>query len=977
MKPSLLLFFVGIGIGVGSLAQAQSAYDPGKIEDLPKRVQAFVSKMNSSSNRVSLVASQPSLNKAAPFLEQYYRNQMNHFQNAMSVNVSILSSVGKIFKDADEMDNDSKFKKEITECLDKKDSWKDSKKALKNVNSLASQVGRAMPTVSSGYSNRDSESRINLSDDSITNYKTLADYLNVDQSSDNIKTNIAQCCAKRIDNNSQEFCSESHIDSRLAGLDGLVKVPVDFVDPLNPGAVVSSLTTEDMLTMMSLGQMNDFVEAKDYNAQVTALLYADLNCQEAREKAIAGITSRAQKIGLGENVFSALQCSLHSFAQDWGRGARNVVLGLTKSNVKLYSRVSQCPQAVQDQAALELTYLPQQFNQEFANLAKLPYGITYSAPVAKPVEIYSDANGLRLDMRDQAGYVRSSVYLSGQAAPTTSPLGNVTIAQNPTTSSIVRGVASTSSAAIPTSVSNAATASTSTSRAGNVVRGLGEAGAKIQRQTVRALASKTVEGDLESARSLAGSVRSQKQAVQAKVVKQQADRGLSARSAARGTTSRQLATQGVALGVQASVAQSYSKLYKNLGRALGEGGDRVVERPTGPTPSGIPTNPFATTTTSNSASVDLQAQQNYRLQQQQQNLAQTFSSINGLAEGINNAGSQLANIVNQKNQLIDTFGTTFDPARNYSQLSEMGATDRTNKISALSTQWSQIVKEINILSTQEIGLRATIASSQSSLQNAIAMAQAYQGLNVRSTAVAQGGASVPGLGTPGYPTATNYGITNQPQATFQPSIPNTASGAPAGSSATFNPYIANPQLQQVNLMPQFNANLPGGQNASVFIRAMEFLFLPQAQAAAPTLSQLKKKLLGQINSFIESYDKYSEKLASDELNTKKSMWTQFVLSERENRKDNYFSTQVRVVVNSFNDAIREELPDLLAAKNSKSLASGSNPQIYNYIEDIRRESGALNEVLATEAMLALKNRTRNPAEDEESWTGMLPALALQ
>ena len=79
---------------------------------------------------------------------------------------------------------------------------------------------------------------------------------------------------------------------------------------------------------------------------------------------------------------------------------------------------------------------------------------------------------------------------------------------------------------------------------------------------------------------------------------------------------------------------------------------------------------------------------------------------------------------------------------------------------------------------------------------------------------------------------------------------------------------------------------------------------------------------------------------------------------------------------SFNDAVKEEIPALIEAKNTQMSAS-ANPQIYKYIEQIRADSAELSDLLAKEALINMEVRSRNLLLDDEAWTGILPAIALQ
>jgi hypothetical protein len=127
---------------------------------------------------------------------------------------------------------------------------------------------------------------------------------------------------------------------------------------------------------------------------------------------------------------------------------------------------------------------------------------------------------------------------------------------------------------------------------------------------------------------------------------------------------------------------------------------------------------------------------------------------------------------------------------------------------------------------------------------------------------------------------------------------------------------------------------------------------------------------------MDEYSRYQDKLAVEDSTLKQKMWDRFLFNEKQNRAENYISTEGQIVVGSFGQAIKEELPDLLAYKNSQALSSAVNPQVGQYIEEIRRGSEELDSALAEEARLKLESRATDPDLDEDSWTGLLPGIAL-
>ncbi len=917
--------FVTSGMLVLKISQAGYS-NPGAIADMPKQTELFVQKINRSADQAQYMSSVADSKKGIRMLETYYQNRYQDYLNAINKNLNVIKDVTKLVNEASRAGGDSS--RPIADCLRDDRDFRGFKEALSRLDRLPAYASSAVnaydrPQMPNGLSN---------------DYEKVAAYLDVEDTESSFLDNIERCCRGQSAQARKDFpaCDPDYVKSKVASLANIEKLPSNFVDPMNPGKYAPNLTPEDIVSLMSIGQMQDFLEAKDYNSQVRSLIDADIRCQDARDTALKTLQKKGERRALWHTGVQALQCSMGTLLQNQSKGIRQMGLAVVKSPMNLFGvGVSSCPQEVQDAATQQLTYSLEAFRNDFTHLTSLPSNITNSTPVAKPVDFFNSGDDMVLDLRDESGMTRESLYISSELSPAYK--NNLSLGQQ---------------AQLSVAGNSGYTSTTNTGRStgSSVVRGIGEGRGNIERTQVRSLAAKTAEGDLESARSLAGSVRSRKDALKRKVEVATNDKTLAVSrkntraSSARGLVSKSLVTEAVA-----DVSRSFKKNYDTLYRAIGLGTDdesgRSVERPgSGSNSSG------GTTATANTSASDRAANAIYKEEQLKKGLVKIRNSIRTMGENINATAAKLNTIIVEKQALVQKFKMNFDPGLRFKQLGDMGFEDRGDKLVALNKEWARMVKEINILNTQELGLRAAISTSKMSFQSYVSAAQAYQGLSVTS-------------GNIRAPASTNPAIYQQNQIQLQMPQLTTTGASP------ITPNLVAPTFGQG--LVQQTAPATG----SGFFKVLDFLALPTAYAA-PTQAQLREKLNKEFRAFMKSYGAFVDRVDADHVIVKQEAWDRYIVNEREMRSEAVLSSEALVILGAFNDAVREEIPSLMKAKNDK-ISSGTNPQIYRYIEQIRADSAELNELVAKEAMLAIEKRSMNPTDDDESWTGMLPAIALE
>jgi hypothetical protein len=385
------------------------------------------------------------------------------------------------------------------------------------------------------------------------------------------------------------------------------------------------------------------------------------------------------------------------------------------------------------------------------------------------------------------------------------------------------------------------------------------------------------------------------------------------------------------------------------------------------------------TVTTNGTYGDRQNQINYQQEQRNRDAAALMSSLRSLGTSINGISSRLNDIIKQKQAAIDNYRLNFEPSKIYAELSNLGANARANRLVSLTKEWTNTVKEINVLNTQELGLRISINTARSSMQNMIAGAQAFQGLKVQYGDI-RSPASVPNAS--GFP---NPNMAANPSAASAPSMLNPAAmnallpNDPSLNPRGINPFFVNGQAP-ISVFPpnfKFTPGFSSLDSKSFYAQMLNLFTLPSAFAAPINPNQQREKLITEWSLFMDEYSRYQDKLAEEESSVKQKMWDRFLYNEKQNRFENYLSTESQFVVGSFGQAIQEELPDLLAYKNNKTLSSSVNPQVAQYIEEIRGSSLDLTNALAEAAYLKIEKRATDPNLDEDSWTGMLPGMALE
>ena len=929
-------------------AVARVSYDPNLIENMPEQAEFFVSRFNRSTSQLYGYSRTPGMSRSIRVLNNYYNLQYENFMAVFQQNLNTLGAVSDILGEA-------KSVPAVQSCLDsstRKNSWGEFIESFESLNDLSAYVNKNIQQqqgAMSAFTNYGSAyfDRRGMPSGLANNFRRVAKYLDLTKNNSGLLKDLRECCEKT--KSQADFCQDSLKDRLATSLADLKPLPARFVDPMNPGAFVQSMNTDDLVTMVGLGHMNDFAYATDFNVQAAALANADQKCQENREAALNKMGHTAQQKGLARTAIHTLHCSLWGVAQNWSKGARTAVLAGTRATFPVFDMISQCPPEVQEQATLALMYSPEQFQNDFRTLGRLPGNIVYSTPIASaPITIrtLSDSSA-QVSFNDEAGFVQSSMLLTAETQ--------------------VKNLKSNSK--LPVVVGGTGTnANNEATRSGvNVLRGLqgkrvlngsGVNLAKQERLAVRSLANKTAEGNLEAARIFASSVKSRAAEVKASVQKMKGDQGLASRSTARALASHQLVAEGTSFKTAKGVSVVFQGAYRGLLRQMSDGS---ASSSSGRTNERVTTSGVTETSTvaTNGTFTDRQNQINYQQEQRNRDAAALMSSLRSLGTSINGISSRLNDIIKQKQAAIDNYRLNFEPSKIYAELSNLGANARANRLISLTKEWANTVKEINILNTQELGLRVSINTAKSSMQNMIAGAQAFQGLKVQYGDV-RAPASVPSALNP---------------AAMNALLPNDPSLNPRG----INPFFTNGQPPISVFPPNFKFT-PGFSSLdpkSFYAQMLNLFTLPSAFAAPINPDQQRERLVTEWSLFMDDYSRYQDKLADEENSVKQKMWDRFVFNEKQNRLENYLSTEAQFVVGSFGQAIQEELPDLLAYKNNKALSSSVNPQVAQYIEEIKGSSVDLTSALEEAARLKIQKRATDPNLDEDSWTGMLPGMALE
>ncbi len=933
---------------------------------MPEQADEFVARFNQSSSQLYSYSRTPGMNRGIRALNNYYQLQYENFMTVFQKNLNTLGAVSDVLTEV-------KSVPEVNACLNSstyKSSWVEFKNDFESLNNLSSYVNKSLQRqqgAMQSFTNYGSAyfERRGMSNDLPASYRRVAKYLDFSKSHTGFLNDLRECCEKA--KSQADFCQESLKDRLSTSLADLKPLPYRFVDPMNPGEFAQAMSPDDLITMIGLGQMPDFAHATDFNSQAAALVNADQKCQENREAALRKMGHTAQQKGLARTVIHTLHCSLWSVAQNWGRGARTMVVGATRASFPLFDMISQCPPEVQQQATLALMYSPEQFQNDFRTLGRLPGNIIYSTPIASaPVTIrtLSDSSA-QISFTDDAGFVQSSMLVS-------SNLQNKNLSTNPKLPVVV--------GATNSSLNNDATRNGVSVMRGlqgkRILNGWGATYAKQERLAVRSLANKTSEGNLDAARTLASSVKGRAAEVKAQVDKMKSDQDFSKRTQARALASRQLVAEGTAFNTAKGTSDVFKGAYRGLLRQMS--GDSPSK---GRTSERVSTG--AVTGASSVSNVgtftDRQNQLNYQQEQRARDAAALMSSLRSIGTSINGIATRLNDIIKQKQAAIDNYRLNFEPSKIYSELNNLGANARANRLVSLTKEWANTVKEINILNTQELGLRISINTAKSSMQNMIAGAQAFQGLTVQMGDV-RSPASVPTGAAPGVP-----GVNPALSSAGQPSVLNPAAmnallpNDPSLTPRSVNPFFVNGQAPISVFPPNFKFT-PGFSRLdtkSFYVKMLNLFTLPSAFAAPYSPEKERERLVAQWSSFMDEYSRYQDKLASEENLVKQKMWDRFITNEKQNRAENYMSTEAQLVVDTFAQAVREELPDLLAYRNNKTLSSSVNPQVVQYIEEIRGSSVDLTEALSQAAELKIKRRELDPNLDEDSWTGMLPGMALE
>lgn len=917
----------------------EAAFKASNVSSMAKDSVAFINALNSSVQQAGyLASSSPRAQSGMRGLQNYYRNRHTHFINVLNANIELLEKAHQTISEANRMGGPYKA---VSDCLDKDSDWKRFQRSFESLGLLREFAETGINSGFPGVQAAALEDRVR------TDLPRMGAALEIRDTEGSFWTPIDKCCANaKVSRSGDNMCNEDYMRSKLAFLSDVQRLPAQFVDPVNPGQFAPSLSPQDIVELMSLGQMQDFIAANDFNSQAMALANADSRCTEAREEAIESLNKKGELRSVIQTGAQALQCAMGTLARNWGRTGRQIALAVVKGQFPLFTSVLSCPQEVQDSATKQLTYSHEAFRADFQHLVTLPGNIIQSRPVAKPVEISNNNGTLMIELRDEAGYTVDMLSISDEVNP---QFAQMQAASTRATNNVGLQVVSTGTAG-PTSTIR------TTGR--SMVNGVGTTRGEGERVLVRSLASKAAEGDLESARTLAGSVKNRTTELKRNIAKASNEKALiRGNKEKRATEARGLVTRATTLEGVVETSKSFKKNFTNLHRALGltdpnADSGRVVERPG--SGSNTNTNGNGSTVTSNLPSyADRAASDAYKQEQARKGIAKIKETITNMAENIVAISAKLNQIIKQKEELAIKLPQMAN-ANTKNKIDEAGFDNRGRTIYNEQQPIVRVRQEINTLNAQEIGLRAAIATAKNSFNSFVNGAVAFQGLMVTRSA-------------------------SRAPSSVDPMFANNPATQP-------NPF----QVPQLNNL-QGTSNLPPGMTPPVFtptqnltqpgnagiFKFLDFFAVPMAHAQTLTLAQKRERLLKEFEEFIVNYSDYTDRLEQEVVGVRQQAWERFILNERQMREEPLLSSEERVIMFSFADALSEEVPELIKIKNSGKLSSGTDRQLFQYIEQIRADSAELNELLVKESAINAEVQSKSATQDDISWTGMLPAIALQ
>jgi len=919
----------------------QAAFKASNVSAMAKDTVAFVNAMNSSTAQAGYLAtSTPRAQSGMRGLQNYYRNRHTHFVNVLNANIELMEKAHQSISEAARMGGSYSA---VSTCLANDSDWKRFRRSFESLGLLREFAETGINSGFPGMQAASLEERVR------SDLPRIAAGLDIRDSEGSFWTPVDKCCANaKVSRSGENMCNEDYMRSKLAFLSDIQRLPAQFVDPVNPGQFAPSLSPQDIVELMSLGQMQDFIAANDFNSQAMALANMDSRCNDSREEAILALNKKGELRSVIQTGAQALQCSMGTLARNWGRTGRQVALAMVSGQFPLFNSVLSCPQEVRDSAAKQLNYSHEAFRADFQHLVTLPGNIIQSRPVAKPVEISNNNGLLTIELRDEAGYTVDTLMISDEVNPQYAQMQS---ASTRATNNAGLQVVSTGTAG-PTNTIR------TTGR--SMVNGIGTTRGEGERVLVRGLASKAAEGDLESARTLAGSVKNRTTELKRNVAKASNEKALiRGNKEKRATEARALVTRATTLEGVVETSKSFKKNFTNLHRALGltdpnSDSGRVVERPGSGSNTNTNTNGTGSTVTSNLPSyADRAASDAYKQEQARKGIAKIKDTISNMAENIVAISAKLNQIIKQKEEL----------AMKLPQMATLATKDKIDNAgfdkrgSTIYNEQQPIVRvrqEINTLNAQEIGLRAAISTAKNSFNSFVNGAAAFQGLMVTRAA-------------------------SRAPASTDPMFANN----PAGQQ---NPF----QVPQLNNL-QGTSNLPPGMTPPVFtptqnlvqpgnagiFKFLDLFAVPMAHAQSLTQAQKREQLLKEFEAFIVSYSDYSDRLEQEVVGVRQQAWERFILNERQMREEPLLSSEERVIMFSFADAVSEEVPELIKIKNSGKLSGSTDRQLFQYIEQIRADSAELNDLLLQESAINADVQSKSAVQDDISWTGMLPAIALQ
>lgn len=998
-------------------------FDPGLVTEMPNNVEMLIRRIENSKAQLATFEGRPGLTLGVYELQGLYTKQIENLQKSVNTNTTIMGTVSSQMRQAV---GDAGI--DFSSCMeDDVSGWRQFKKSLDQKERIKKMTNEAYDRVGNSFSLPSNlfENNNNSYVESSRMYQAFSEigsYLG-----EGFEANVRSCCKKLRDLKKEEptLCKSAVREALLAPLEGLENISNKFIDPMHPGMVARNLTQEDVVALAGAGELSEFINATDFNTSVTSLVNAGNKCNRAKEDAITKLSRKGQNLGLFSNMAHVLRCNvLPNMAQNWQEGTRESIVGLVDAKVTLPWMNSVCSDDVVAAAHERLIYTTDQFMQQANHMLSLPPGVNYSYNYNQKgeVDISSYGNsGFSLNLNDGFGNIVDSVFVPGLT-----PTANLDATSN------VQGPGTVSNS--PGSVSNTSLASDSTSGASrlsrttlgkslglalnspkgaSVSKGL-ERLAKEERLSVRRDSSKIMDGDLMSARTMAASVKSRKEGLKALLGKSKSSKGLSQNRKNMneiGARSKGLAESYVSTKVARGVARTFKSSFKTLKRALGLGGGRDVERVGSNSESD---NKGSGTTSKIPDYVDRRAQEEFEIAKQKKSRARFEANVRKMADGINQIGQKLSEIVNAKNAAIAKFFSKNNWSLMYARLKKMGADERSDAIVKMNKEYVNNSTKLVTLNTQELGLRTAIATAKMSMKNYLIGAQLFEdkGIQLKN----RGPASVPVgnqqffMGQNQQVIASNFGANpTTPVNNFQGynnnaafngtalARPNVASNINQNNDQNQNffspsmvnslaPGAQNTGLPQGVLPPQLTipSHSQGGSDIDTTKAAslkrffdvgfLASLILPSAHASISYADLIEK----QFSTFLNSYEEYTNKLESSSVELKQNMVENYVLFEREARAEGGLTDESRLVLGAYTDTLRTEMQDLSAMRKSKKLSTNNASQIYKYIEEMERDTQELTALVEEEASLALEQKLqKDPSNDPEAWTGVLPSLALE